>query len=288
MKPICLLASLLLTLPASASSLVHWGGKYITDDSAATNFTLGTATSLANGTIWKYNAAASKSPAVRYDSDASSATFYGALQMTYGSGSSGSQFARVVSDSATSDYLFFKTATAAGGSASASLAGLVFWNKADFLGGFGEAASIPLTSLTEWTSGVRFVRGTAEARFAVLNDGKWYLSETRYTQTTGASGADGTVFALNTINSSLWAEWSISGDTAPLNSAPGSYTVEASTLDNVQAVGLYFTTTINGTRAAEIHFEDFKVTAIPEAGSITLALLGAGAALGWLRLAPRK
>jgi len=288
-KPLALCAfTLWALLPAvplkAANEVINWSGQYINDSSTAANLNVGTATTITGGQIWAYRDNVAKSPTSHYDTAAASAKFYGVIQITSGSGTTGSPTFRV-NNGVDFDVLRLQTQSSAGDTPSVQLRGMLFWKKEDFLGGYSAAPALSLDSLSNFTSNISFIQGNAEARFAVQSNGQWYLSQASFAKSTGASGGAGDLFVLDNLGTSLWAEWDLDSATAPLNPVPLSFDIAASSLGDITAVGLYFSSEITGGgRRSAFEFSTMQVTAIPEARSTVLTGTGAALGLGWLLL----
>ncbi|HWL54897.1 MAG TPA: hypothetical protein VNQ90_20810 [Chthoniobacteraceae bacterium] len=271
---VSLLATAALTLPAAANTLlVNWGGNYFVGESATdlnilTNY--GTQEPISGGFLLPYSTVSTMSPDkhARYDADGTSATFYGAVQITSQSGTTTDAQVRILRNN---DQNRIHINTAVGNASNHTFTrGLFFWKKEDFLNGFADQPNLSLADfqkLTLNTANARSNQNTA-IRFAVLSDGVWYLSQTQQTGTYFNSAPGEFLLAVPVEEN--WGIWNPA--TSPLDLPPTTFDKPGSELDNITAIGFYFDGTYTGSNSASFDFQSFSVTVIPEPGAA--ALLG--------------
>lgn len=251
MKPLWITLILISTMTTSyASPIVFWGGDYV---SGTTGFNLPTPVDSGNTRTWAYSDQNPLTPTSGYSAPAGqSEDFYGMLQSTSFDGAS-DFIAANFADNIDGD--FFRLTQN-----NAIIEGMFFFVKEDFLNGF-DAVTLSLTGLTG-KIGVREVTADSAAiHFAVQHDGNWYLSES----STAASGS----FEVADLGVGNWGAWDPTG--APFDSAPTTFDVAGSTLNDVEAVGFYFTAE-RGTQQVRLAFDEFEV--IPEPGTLGLLAMG--------------
>ena len=145
--------------------------------------------------------------------------------------------------------------------------GLMFFKKEDFSNYSSSPISFNSSSNASITiSQQSAMSGTRGTRFAVLNDGTWYLSNT--VRTAGITSS--TTITINDLSTETWAAWSPLGTV--LASTPSSYTVAGSTFTDIQAVGFYFDIGRTG-NLSSLDVTNITFNAIPE--PTTWALLAA-------------
>ncbi len=149
---------------------------------------------------------------------------------------------------------------------------LVFFKKEDFIGsgegsafGIGETSSLSVTIT---------LMNQATLRFAVLNDGIWYVSGNSLTNETGEAWT----LSHTALYTSQWAQWDpTGGEGGRLAGDPVTFDITASSFQDIEAVGLFSNF---GDNASNKYFymsafsADFQPQAIPEPGSVSLLLLG--------------
>lgn len=156
-----------------------------------------------------------------------------------------------------------------------SIVGLIYLKKEDFLGPAHGSASLSFADNTPLTANIRQLNAglEREVRFAVLNDGQWYVSVGRQT------GA--TLFTLADPLAGKWTLWD--PDTAPLSALPTGGNHLGSDFQNIQAFGLAFlnvqATTSNSSPLFQLSTLGASFEAIPEPSG--LALLAGGSLLCW-------
>jgi len=267
-RSVAFATALLLGAPlfAQPQTIIHWGGDHV---SGSSNLNLLNAATADTGAtrVW---APSIVTPTTNYSAPAGRiGPFSGTFQNTAAAASAFNALS--VLNSGTADLINFR----AGGSGDTNVKGLVYFVKSDFLN--MSTSSIGLTGMTGTLNVNAQPSTTAEYRFAVLDSGNWYLSQT----STAVTGD----FEISNFGTTNWGAWSVpSGPTpSPFAALPGSFTTAGEDLTNVQAVGFYFDSSRTGGQA-QGSFASFQIIAIPEPG--TLALLGI--ALGSLLLFRRK
>lgn len=241
----------------SADPIVFWGGDYV---SSTVNLSLPTPSTDDNTRTWAYSDTTALSPSAGYAVPADrSGTFYGALQ-TVGSDNPVDFTAANVGASAAGDFLRFT----AGG---ASMQGLIFFRKNDFLAGSSGSISVADLEARLLLDENSPTDGTF--RFAVLDGTSWYISQYETGATVG-----GFTQSLNTVN---WAAWDPTSGAIP--AVPATFETEAADLTDVQAIGFYF----NAARTSQdrVGIREFEV--IPEPGTLGLLALGVLGLMTWRR-----
>ncbi len=250
MKKIMLaLATVGLVTAVSADPIVFWGGDYV---GGTVNLNLPASTDDGNTRTWHYSDTVSLSPSTGYEAPAGrSEIFYGALQ-TVGTDSPIDLIAANIGDSAAGDFIRLT----AGG---ASMQGLIFFKKSDFLsGGSGNisASDLDVRLLLEENTPTD---GTF--RLALLDGSSWYISQYETGTTVGEFTQP-----LNTVN---WAAWDPTSGAIP--AVPATFDTEAGDLTDVQAIGFYFTAERGG--QDRVGIREFEV--IPEPATLGLLAMGA-------------
>lgn len=270
-----LLAVATLALPAAANTLlVNWGGNYFIGESG-TDLNILTLypgqQPVPSGILLPYSTVNTMSPNSnsRYNVEGTSATFYGAVQITSQNGSTTDAQVRIQRNN---DINRIHINTTVGSASNHTFAqGFFFWKKEDFLNGFADKTTLSLEDVGELilnTANARSNQNTA-IRFAVQSDGVWYLSQTSQTGNYFNTAPGELVLAAPA--SDTWGVWDPA--TSPLDAQPTKFTIDGSTLDNITAIGFYFNSTYTASNSAAFDFQNFSVTAaVPEPG--TVALLG--------------
>ncbi len=256
---IAALATAALMGAAQATTILNWGGDYV---SANAQMVLGTPTDTGLKRTWAYSDTTAKSPSSGY----SGPTFYGALESESSAGPTDLTVKRVTQNAA-GDRIDVNNdqSTATYNRA----AGLIFFKQADWLALTSGAVSFDATSSID----IRFTannRNSGGSRAAVLNNGTWYLSSTEFTAYSGT-------LSIPNAAAENWGAWTATG--APLAAPPGSFTTPGSTFTQIQAVGYWFDVTRSGStpRNANVAVDQIIFNAIPEPGSVGLLALGAAA-----------
>lgn len=257
---------------ASAQTyLVDWSGDYLDQPAGGQRLELGPDTPVHDaagtpvGVGFPSSDEAPKSPAsARYQSGMSSALFYGALEFTNpGSADSGDLAPKVrplnaVVKVPTGTFIGLGGTPPVDGSVS-RIRGVLYWQKKDFLSGFAAARTVTWSDIVGLSVNILKIDAkNTHARFAVRSGGKWYLSESRTDRT-----------KQFVVNDTVWGEWTGFGETMPLPPAPDQFTVQASALNEITALGIYFdaASTSPGSNAA-FGFNAFRAEAhgAPSAG----------------------
>jgi len=249
-----------LCLSVSSSfgaTIVHWGDStgYVT---ATAEFAFsGSGTS---GNYWRSGAPQNVTPLTGYSTP---------------SGRTSDIFAVFQQETVTTDKTFVALNIADGGASpdfirmtgrdNSTLSGLIYFTKTGFLNGF-HSGTLSLSGVEDikFTLAGNNAAQTTVLRAAVLNGTEWFLSSVNST-----SNAAGTV-TFSDINSSTWSAWDPSQ--FPLYAAPGLYGTSSSSLTDVQAFGLYFTTTRDS--QTRLNLSGYEVIAIPEPSAWILAAMG--------------
>ncbi len=205
-------------------------------------------------------------------------TFYGIIQQQ-GDPSAFTWNARVV-DGLDGDYLQVRAFYPE----EITLNTILFFKKEDFSGGVAAAPNLSLSALDSLSANISALAGSSNesseaVRFVVLNGNQWYISES------SASGSG--PFVLGNGAASRWARWSLPPQTGgKVNPVPTSFDVAGSSLNDIQAVGLWTQVfgTATGNAVAEFRLPEFKTVWIPESGSVALGVALFAGALAVVRL----
>ncbi len=222
--------------------LVDWSGDYLDQPAGGQRLELGPDTPVNDsagapvGVAFPCSDEVPKSPAsARYQSGMPSALFYGALEFTNpGSAGSGDLAPEVrplnsVVKVPTGTFIGLGGTPPVDASIS-RIRGILFWQKKDFLNGFAAARTVTWNDIVGLSVNILKIDAkNTHARFAVRSGGKWYLSEGRTDRT-----------KQFVVNDTVWGEWVGFGETMPLPPAPDSFTVQASSLNEITALGIYF------------------------------------------------
>lgn len=166
---------------------------------------------------------------------------------------------------ATDDYIYFRR----GGNSDTGYSGMSFTSflKADFLNG-GSTTTLDLGSGSSLSMTINASLGS-EFRFAVLDNGQWYVGETSYASN-GVKVLDGSSLAGES-----WGAWNPTGGAnSRLGALPGDYTVSTPTFSDLAGFGVVvsYSAAVNSTTASGL--SAFQVTAVPEPTVTGLAMLG--------------
>ncbi|MBE2205131.1 MAG: PEP-CTERM sorting domain-containing protein [Chthoniobacterales bacterium] len=258
------LGLLLANATGNAATLVSWGGDYLT--TSLQNFVLPTATDNSGVRTYEYSASTAIDPG---SGVYSGPKFYGALQNNSGT-STPADFdaSRVIDNSGTNQIRVWGNTPSAG--ITNTITGLIFFKPTLNI---GETASFGVSDQLNMT--ISMTGASRLARFAVLNNGQWYLSDDNFT----ANGAKSI-----TPNGEMWGAWNPTG--APLASTPGSYTTNGSTFTDIEAVGYYFNISNTGANS-RIDLTSYTATGtvVPEPGIVGLL---ACAGMGWMGVRRRN
>jgi hypothetical protein len=262
----CFIASLFV-LSLQAVEIVNWGNsnEYATGTANFTN--IGGETS---ENFWRSGDPANVTPSTNYSAPSGKTNDIFAVFQQQTTDSNTTFVALNIADGETNNDFIRMT-----GRNNSTLSGLIYFTKSGFLNGY-DSGSLGLSTVEEinWTLADQSVADSTSLRMAVLNGSQWYLSSAQST-----SNAAGTT-TFEDLGSVTWATWDPTG--FPLDAAPGSFSVASSSLTDIQAFGMYFSTT--RTTQTRLNISGFEVIAIPEPG--TLALVGI--ALGSVLLFRRK
>lgn len=246
----CLISSSVL----AETNIINWQGDFASADAL---LNLGTSVATNEGETWAYNINSPKSPIGNYNAAAPSAVFYGVFQTSTRGSAAAAPQTRVMNMPGGKDRIVLRTG-AVPANAEAALQGMIFWKLEDSL----DAASrgvLNLSAFRNFSAEIAFARGIVSARFAVMNQGKWYLAETPWTVETGSSGQENVSYLLPTPSREAWAEWPLSEETSELPSVPEEFPVAGTSLDHITAIGIFFSAKYTKNRAA-IEFSSITAT----------------------------
>lgn len=267
------------------TTIVSWGGNYFNSGTSDLNMIGSREVAVSTGTLIPFSETIEISPnSTRYSTTGTSYRFYGTTLLTTLDGTGGgTPQVRVVLNNGQNRIHINSLSGSATNLANAQ--GMFAWKKEDFLNGANSSEKIALSSLGNMSVSVPNARGDATIRFAIQNDGVWYLSESSLTGNKFGT-ALGTL-SLSDLASSTWGVWNPTATATGLNAPPTVFDITANQLTNITAVGFWFNATYAGGNAAILDFESFSVTTIPEPG--TVAFLGlAGAIFAILLLNPSR
>lgn len=271
--------SLLLLAGFCATShgapIVHWGGNYVT---LGQDLALPTPTDVGTTRIWAYSGTTPISPSAGYTAPPDrSGTFYGGTYLTRSVSIVDWTRARVINEGPGN--LFDQIVINRGLHATASFSGAAFFAflTDSFLngGGGGETVQFGLNGGIP-TGSLSMEIGLAQAatfRFAVLNNGQWYLSSATATEVGEFS------ISSDDILASTWALWEPTGGAdGRLESVPGSFDVLGSSFTDIEGFGYYIG--VNGGPAEGVgggisSFMANGMVVVPEPGVVSLLLVGA-------------
>ncbi len=155
-----------------------------------------------------------------------------------------------------------------------SIVGLIYLKKEDFLDVSYGSATLSLAENAALTANIKQLNSgeEREVRFAILNDGQWYVSANRQT------GA--TLFTLADPLAAKWTLWDPAS--APLSTLPTGGTYLGSDFQNIQAFGIAFlnvqASASNSTPLFQVTTLNASFEVIPEPSSVALLM---GGALCW-------
>lgn len=263
------LPCLLLAAPLAQAqvSLVSFNST----DYVTANQNLSLPTPVNNGTVrtWEYSATIATDPSSNYTGP----TFYSALQLDVTSGTHGFGQAQVVNNVA-GDRLTLQSNSVIG-----NMTTFVFFKKEDFANGSGATDTISFNSTSAFSINLNANGGGSALRAAVLNNGTWYLSSTSFTGTG--------VKTISDLSAQTWGAWDPTG--APLDAAPGTFSVAGTSLTNIQAVGFWAYNVRGSANLMSVITDNISFTglvAVPEPSSAA-ALAGLGV-LGLAALRRRR
>lgn len=234
------LASSLSILPLTvgsalaATSLVSFGpstsftsaGNQALRDSALTSWTSGTTPTVG------FSDSAALSPSSNWSG--TNSVFYGGFSSVVSGTAGQSRFATVI-DNATSDRIRIGI-TAGTGNSITSFAGVVYWDKSNFLNG-GSSASISLDNSSSILINVAAATNL-RARWVIRNGSQFYVSNGTTNFTSSSSGS----FSLS--NATLMAtSWDQYNPATSLTWTSGTGTVSSTALTDITGVGVYFVST---------------------------------------------
>ncbi len=268
-----------LSCAMAQTLVVNWGGKYLPDGVTSATLDYGshtvvdtplTGTSVRRNWLYSPTVKLSPSPSQYIPAPGRSGTFYGALQNIDSRGGYTYSRARVDANGA-SDTLYLWGSDPGAGQTS-KITGLIYFTAEDFLGAeSGQTFSLATTNSFSLQGSM--AGDSRRLRFAVLNAGVWYISNTSF--------GSGTSWTLNNAANDLWAVWDPTGGELQniLNNSALDFSVSGESLLNIQAVGFAYELT-RGTNSPRLSIDHFQVElmAIPEGKTATL-MLGAGAML---------
>ncbi len=269
---VCALAS-----PIHATTVVHWNGLYV---SSNTTFLVPDAVSADAGATSVYvfdpNSNAAPSAPAYVAPEGKTGPFYtGSYLTSTGAANTWTTSDRRVMNLSPNRLTYDKTPPI-----DQTLTGAVFfaYMKSDFLNGadaqqvhFNDSSSLRMNTVTGTAS---LTNGNAAStfRFALQDDGQWYLSQAIQT---GGGGAF--EIGSDSILDSLWGAWNPTGGAnSRLGDAPVTYDTLGSSFTNLQGFGFYseFDGQQDNIRIISAT-NDFQVIAIPEPAHAIL-LLGIG------------
>lgn len=266
----------LLAQPAAMGDVIfNWGGKYVSN---YTEIDGGTPTVSGGASTWLYSNTTKKSP------DYAGPAFYGAFSLIYGSGTGTPEFRTDLfgiapGSGSNNDQIRFSANAPA--DTNVTMRGLLFFNKADFLGAastelvtFDSTSSLTLKLSTSIGATSRSIKMAVYA--LVGGEWGWYLSS-------ASTASASTPFTIADPAAAKWAPYSISDTTTPLNGLPllAAYTVPGSSFEDIGAVGVFFNYVQPSGGNASVYLESFQVNAnIPEPSVAPLAMGGLVFAFG--------
>lgn len=263
-----IIAALVAIIPSAYSdTVVKWNGTDIVTTNQSLNLTSYSDT---NRTRVFNQTTTPLSPQTSYNAQ----PFYGIIQNNSGTTAQDFSSARVENASPDRTLIVGQGGIANEGPAR-SVAGLIYFQKEDFLNyQSGDTYQFDANSkLTLNISSLNAGGGTGSSRvvrFAILNDGQWYLSWTYQSSTT--------LWTLDNLADQRWAEYTADTSLLPPSSfTSGDYTTRD--FQNIQAVGFYFLNSFSANASAagsvSFGFNNFEASlaAIPEPSTMALAML---------------
>ncbi len=250
----CVIASLFAVsaLSVHAAPIVSWGNStgYVTGTANFTNVSGQT-----SGDYWRNGAPGEVTPNAGYSAPSGKTEDIFAVFQQQTVAATKTFAALNIADDAAGDFIRMT------GQNNSTLSGLIYFTKTGFLNGYNSGTlSMGQVDEMSWTLAGNNSADTTSIRLAVLNGTQWYVSSANST-----SNAAGTV-AFDNLASTTWGTWNPSS--FPLDAAFGTFGTPS--LTDVQAFGMYFTTTRSS--QTRLNISGFEVIAIPEPG--TLALVG--------------
>lgn len=255
-----------------STTVVEWGGTGIVTGNPVLNLTSPTD----SGSTRVFDQTTEElSPLSGYNAQ----PFYGIIQNN-GGGGSAVDFSLARVENATPDRVLIRGISSTEVGPARSVAGLIYFKKEDFYEDAAPSYRFDASSqLSINVSSFNAGGGTGSlrvVRFAVLNEGQWYLSDS-YVSQTGA-------FTLNNLLTQKWALYDANPALLPGSSfVEGDYTALGSDFQNIEALGFYFLNSFSSSATATdtpfLGFNDFEATveAIPEPSTIAfLTLVGMG------------
>lgn len=237
---------------AGATPIVNYGGTNLV--AANANGVLPTPTITGLKKTYPYSAATAITPASGY----TGIPIYGAFEteVTAGSAVNGSlQWANNTAGDRINSF-----ATWATGSGTLTLSGLVFINQADFTD--LNSGAVMFDAASSMTVNIFLLTNTnnlpRSVRFAVLNGGTWYLSSS----STNSAG----MFTIANLAAENFGAWN-SPTNIPFSAVPTSFATTGNTLSNIQAVGIYFLSSRDGSGLAQCMLQSLTVSAASAAPS---------------------
>lgn len=229
--------------------LVRWDGAYLTRQTGGEKLDLPREVSIEDSTgqivgMGFPGQAAPLSPVGgSYDSARPSAHFYGLLEMqnpmlaTNADIASSLRSLNAVSANYGRNIINFACTSPVEGGTS-FCRGLVYWRVQDSSLASAVSRGLGSGDLQSFSVEVAKINSKlSHFQFAVQSDGKWYLSETR---------GDSTGWTV--LHDTVWAEWPVTAE-FPLPPFPEAYSVSASKLQNITAVGLAFSVVSSSARS---------------------------------------
>lgn len=251
----------LLQAQTNTQPLVNWEGNYLLNNYQGNLYMdRGTPVAVTDGVLYPHSPEKPKSPKhANYDLNSPSATFYGAFQATTTKTDSIQKNRMQVRYAGGRNCLTFVSDDSSPGH-TVTIEGLVFWDQKDFLNASKTQDTVPLSTVTTMVANILAVRGKAEMRFAVLAEGKWYLSsESLMGDSAGPQTLPLGEFALRNPAEIFWGEWHVTDETSPLPKSPMNYETSGRSLQKISAVGLYFNSRYTASNSALVEVDSFKV-----------------------------
>lgn len=259
---------------AQSVLVVDWAGPNQKAVTSSQNLSMPSAQSADGGltNIYAWSDTVSIEPSSGYNPPpGKSIEFYGGSYLTSDTGSANTwQQARIFHWNDTFDRLEFDVSNVPDGT---EVGGAVFvgFLQNGFLKGT-DNATVTFDETSSMSMAVRVVNDNPSTfRFAALDDGQWYLSETSVSSNTTLT------IDSSEILSSNWGLWSPTGGSdGRLGGVPGTFDVQASSFTNLQGFGWYADLPPGDGERIFAGITGFHVMAVPEPGAVVLALLGAG------------
>lgn len=241
---IVLVLTLCAITGASADTIVDYGGTNLV--TANQNGVLPSPTTTGLKRTYPLNLANAITPASGYTGSA----VYGAFETEASTGSAvnaGLQWANNAAGDRINSFATWSTGTL-------TLSGLVCIKQADFIA--LNNGNVRFDATSSMTANVFLLNNSGSlpkiVRFAVLNDGTWYLSSS-------SNNAAGT-FSIANLATESFGVWSGPAST-PFGAVPTTFTTAGSTLTNIQAVGIYFLSSRDNSGLAQCMLQSLTVSA---------------------------